>query len=498
MSVLVYWNKLSPEQQSLIGKLLLISPKQSFHDIKKNKWKKWPNKNETNDDDEKSTTVMMHDYDPKTDIIKLPYKFSQILLGENLNLYKPLYNNIFNFNFSLLDNQIDLYNNAWTYLLKHNTLNFCPFTGSGKTAMAIKMTADLSKFQTVGVNLVIMTMTSLLPQWRDSIKQFTDAIPYIVDSPKFQPPINCNFLITTPGMIIHIPEIWRYQIGVLIIDEAHTMCSTSRVNSLLYTQPKYVIACTATFERDNEMHKMIETITGPDRLELLSKNPFKVYKINTGCNMPIPQNKFGENDWNQLINMLANDEYRNNLILEFVKMYHTKHKMLVFTLRKEHAKFLNNKTIEMGIKSDFMVGNKKNYNDSNVLYGSIQKLGTGFDEKMKCLDFNGIRIDYLFLTFSIKSLPTLKQVSGRVTSRAEYPNIGYLVDDNHISEGHFKKGAAWFSSANGTIHEINTLKHIENIKNKELSNTRKDKLSIEYRQAIEMKKELELHKLKNY
>jgi len=494
MSTLVYWNQLTPEQQSIIGKFLVIKPKQSYHDIKKNKWKKWAKKDQ-DQDDEKGKTVMMYCYDTTTDIIKLPYKFSEKLLGKNLNIHKSLYNNVFNFNASLFDNQIDLYNDAWNYLIKNNTLNFCPFTGSGKTAMAIKMTADLSKFQNVGVNLVIMTITSLLPQWADSIKQFTDAIPYIVDSAKFQPPTNCNYLITTPGMIVHIPQIWRYQIGVLIIDEAHTMCSLSRVNALLYTQPKYVIACTATFERDDEMHAIIESITGTDKTELLSKNPFKVFKINTGCDMPIPENKFGENDWTQLVNMLANDEYRNNLILEFVKINHDKHKMIIFTLRQEHAKFLNSKTLEMGIKSDFMVGNKKNYNDSNVLYGSIQKLGTGFDEKMKCLDFNGIRIDYLLLCFSIKSLPTLKQVSGRVTSRAKYPNIGYLVDDNHISEGHFKKGAKWFTSANGTIEEINTHRHIENMKNKQISgNKQGNNNTLAYKQALEMKKQMEIRK----
>ena len=493
MSVRLYWNKLKPEQQDAITKLLVIPPKESFFDIKRKGWKKKFKKysdddGTENDGEDESKTVIFYLYDPQTDIIRVPYKFTEKLLNYNVNNDISLYNNPFNFNGQLFENQLKLYNDAWTYLLANKTLNFCPYTGSGKTAMAIKMSSDLSKFQNVGIILIMMTITSLLEQWYKSIKDFTDAIPYIIDKPSFNPPLCCNVFITTPGMSKYIPESLRSQVGVFIIDEAHTFCSISRVEALLSFQPKYVIACTATFEKDNEMHKMIEAITGTDRIELIPEKPFTVYRINTGCNQEVPKNKFGDCDWNELVNMMCKDEYRNGLILEYVKMYSSTNKILIMSLRQEHVKLLHKKTIEMGIASDFMTGNKKNYHDSNVLFGSIQKLGTGFDEAAKCPDFNGVRIDRLLLCFTIKSLPTLKQVEGRILYRSEFPTIDCLIDDNYKAIEHFKKMEKHFLSITGTVVEVNTPKHLENQKNKVSPVGNVD--TVAYKQALELKNKM--------
>ncbi len=477
MSIEVVWNKLTVAQQSLIKNYLVITPKESFFDMKRKKWKKkYKNDDDDDDDDEESNkSVTFYSYNHLTDIIKLPYKFAEkLLLSDGSStpdlskiVNKQLIHIPFTFNVPLLDNQVDLYTDAWNYLIKNRTLNFCPYTGSGKTAMAIKMCAELTQYGNMGIPLAMMTITDLLPQWDSSIKMFTNAIPYIVNSPNFKPPQGCNFLISTPGMTKYIPEEWRSQIGILILDEAHKLCSISRSEALLFTQPKYIIACTATFERDDGMHTMIEVITGVDRIELISKKPYLIYKLNTGCNMELPKNRFGDTDWNALVNMLCGNEYRNNLILELVKSNIKEHKILVMTLRQAHVKLLYQKTVEMGIDSDYMTGNKKKYHDSNVLYGSIQKLGTGFDEKTKCADFNNIRISLLILCISIKALAALKQVLGRVI-RANFPNMIYLVD-NTKSESHFNGTIKWFKESNGTIIEQNTHKHLENLKNDPIS-----------------------------
>lgn len=490
MSVQLNWTALGPEKQGVVLKYLKIEPKPTFFDLKRKKWKKKPT-NDTDVDTDKGKGVDFYRYDPVSDLIRIPYKFAELVIGYN-NDKKIFNNNEYIFKSQLFDNQVDLYNDAWNHLIQNKAVNFCPFTSSGKTAMAIKMTADLSKFKNVGINLAIMTNTALLPQWSSSVKEFTTAIPYIVDSSKFNPPQGCNFLITTPGMCCHIPDLWKYNIGVLILDEAHTLCSASRVDALLAVQPKYVIACTATFERDDGMHAMIEAITGFDKIIKISKKPFNVYRINTGCDVQIPRNRFNDPDWNALVGLLCSDEYRNGLILDFVKMNAVHHKILVLTQRKEHVISLCKRTNEMGIRSDLMTGNKKKYNDSQVLYGTVKKLGTGFDEKAACQDFNGIRIGLLIICISIKSLACLEQVAGRAF-RADFPNILYFIDDNPIMERHFEKGVKWFISRNGTIHDMNTLRYEENLKNKgqSVSHDVKKGPDIAMQQILQLKKEIE-------
>ena len=485
MSVRILLSKLKQEQRDILIDILTINPKLSYFEFKRNKWKK---DTDDDDDEEYNKTVQFYHYDQTSDILRLPYKFSHVFFKKNYNIDKIFLNMPFNFNAPLYEEQIDLYNEGLNYLLKNYTLNFCPYTGSGKTVMAIKMMSDLSKMQNIGIILILVTSTGLLSQWANSIKKYTGCDSYIITSPKFNPTQRINFIISTTGMAKHIPENWRQNIGALVLDEAHTFCAPSRVEAMLLTEPKYVIACTATFERDNGMHAVVEALTGCDRVFRISKKPFNVIKLNTGCDEEIPKTRFGDPDWVGLVKKLCANEERNNLIIDLVKLYHKTQKILVLSRRKNHVIDLYNRTKDLKISCDYMTGNKKTYNDSNVLYGTVEKLGTGFDEEAKCEDYNGIRIDLLIITISISSLSLLEQVAGRVF-RATFPNIIYLIDYNEKSEKHFEKGNKWFISRNGKVSEYFTTKAIEIIRLRgAISNRSNDAIAIKQARALQQSK----------
>jgi len=261
--------------------------------------------------------------------------------------------------------------------------------------------------------------------------------------------------------IHYITQDWLNVIGTLVIDESHTFCSNSRVPALLATSPLYCITCSATPIRDDGMHVMIEAISGTDRIIKISQKPFNVIRYNTGFDPEMPVNYDGMPNWNKLVTMMCEDPERNNLIIELVKAHVNKDKILILTTRKEHVLLLHGLISALGIKCDYMTGTKKTYSDSNVLVGTIKKIGTGFDEESACADYNGIRIARLILVVSIKSVALLEQVAGRVF-RSQFPEIDYLVDDNNISDKHFKKSRNWFESRKGNINVMNTQKYINN------------------------------------
>ncbi|GAG77337.1 unnamed protein product, partial [marine sediment metagenome] len=185
----------------------------------------------------------------------------------------------------------------------------------------------------------------------------------------------------------------------------------------------------------------------------ISEKPFNVYKYHTGVEVPIVLNRQGNSDWSKLTSMLCQDQQRNDQIVRLVSRNSTS-KILILTWRHEnHVIPLVQMLKDNGENVDYMAGTKKKYSDSRILIGTISKIGTGFDEKAACDDFNGIRINLLILVGSIKNVELLEQVAGRCF-RADFPSIIHFVDDMKIIQNHWKEAKKWYESRNGTINEF--------------------------------------------
>ena len=107
----------------------------------------------------------------------------------------------------------------------------------------------------------------------------------------------------------------------------------------------------------------------------------------------------------------------------------------------------------LNVKTDFMMGTKKTYSDSQVLIGTVSKVGTGFDEKSMCPDFGGKRSDLLIYCSSTKKAGLMEQNVGRVM-RAECPSVIHLVDDNPSIKRHWTESKKWYVSRGATITEM--------------------------------------------
>ena len=116
----------------------------------------------------------------------------------------------------------------------------------------------------------------------------------------------------------------RDAVGFLIIDEAHAFCTPTHVGCLLAFHPKYILAETATLERDDKMELMIYAICGSHGVFRELDKPFSVVKVITNTKPVRKQNRVGGVDWHSLVQSTLFDERRNQIILDLVTTNHDK------------------------------------------------------------------------------------------------------------------------------------------------------------------------------
>ena len=236
------------------------------------------------------------------------------------------------------------------------------------------------------------------------------------------------------------------------------LCTPSSVKTLLPSEiePKYMIAETATLERNDGMHTMAQTIVGMHGIFKISDKPYKVYRINTDVMVEETSGKRGL-DFTDLIKKLAADNLYNYVILNIIKT-NLQHKYIILTRLAEHANNLCTWLRAMGISADTLVGSKNNYNDSKVLIGTIGKISTGFDEENACPNYEGIRSNVLIITPSVKEYQLFEQSRGRVM-RSNNPIVVWISPKNKVINNHFYGLKNWISETNG---EIITQKFVDN------------------------------------
>lgn len=343
-----------------------------------------------------------------------------------------------------ITDQVSVVKEAEKQLKKYGTTTLALPPGFGKTVCGAHLAMGLKL-----LTLVLHPRTVLNKSWATTFADFTNASCWVVGT---DPPPDFQVIICVDGSLSKVPKEILDQVGTLILDEAHMLCTPSRVGTLLSVHPRYIIAETATLEREDEMHAMIYALCGCHNIQRISTKAFDVYPIRTGIVPPMEkQARTGRVDWAKLQEFLMNHEERNQLICELV-LNNIERKILILTWRKEHALKLVDLLSSAGVKVDYMVGTKSSYEDSQVLIGTVGKIGTGFDEKTFCETFNGIHIDLLIMTASTRSMTLLYQSYGRAM-RSDFPAVFHIVDKCSISQNHWYEARKWYSDHNGKINQ---------------------------------------------
>jgi len=435
MSVALTLSSLTPEIRSKIANELNLVSKNNFYI----KGKPWLNQNT-------KPPLQLYVKFPANDSIRLPYYYcNKNILGYKANFSRSYPPANFSFNAQLRDYQIPIIQEATNHLNEYGCTTLNIYTGSGKTVLMAKLMTD-SKL----LGIVVYGSTVLGNQWKSTFDDMTDAQTWVVGDE--QPPDKVGVIICMYTRIQQIPSYLLESIGFLAIDEAHTFCTPDHYSKLLLLQPKYVVAATATLERADKLHDAIKYMCGEHKIYRRSSKPFHVYKYLTGINVPIKNNKMGQTDWTALQRDILMHPDRNEIIFSLINK-NPQEKILILTRLVDHVKYLYDTLVKYGYSVDYMAGNKKKYNDSRILIGTVSKIGTGFDEKAACADFGGERIGLLLLVCSIKDVACLEQVAGRVF-RADFPKIIHFVDEvGIIKDKHWPIANRWYKSRNGLIYE---------------------------------------------
>ena len=365
----------------------------------------------------------------------------------------------------LRDYQVEPYKEAKKYIKKFKTVTLEFYPSFGKTFFGSVFSWYLNAYTVILVHREtiadawVKTYRAFLDVKEDQIVMVDKNICKKKRGQKKSGAERGKIFICMEQRWKYIPEEVRKKIKLVVIDEAHTFCAPSKVKPLLFLEPEYVIALTATTERvDDGLETMIELICGDHSVIKDNDKPFKFYVINTGLKFELDgdKNKFGE-----LLEKQTKSKERNKIIFDLIKR-HSHFKTMFVGKRKEHCTMMMNTLPEMGLECSALFGSIKKCESKNILVGTDSKMGTGFDEANACLNYDGDPSELLIVGHSYKKRSTFIQVIGR-SWRAKNPKVVVFTDNNRIVQNHIRNMKIWAEEVMGQVIVIKA-KDIEKLK----------------------------------
>jgi superfamily II DNA or RNA helicase len=437
MAVRVKLDLLSEQQKETIRKLLYFQPKRTNFVANKFSYVE-------------KDPVLSYIIDKPNNEIILPYFFANILFQKNLNSERAFPPGNFEFKGQLRENQIGPVNEALKQLDEFGTTMLSLPTGFGKSICSSYL-ASKCLSNCGGLVLVITPRETIQMGFEETFKKETTAGVWIVEN-NIKIPQQCNVILSLNTRVCKIPKEILNMISILILDELHMLLTAGNVPYLLATQPKYIIGCSATLKRPDEMERIAYSILGTHQVVVKNEKRFNVYKINTGIDTELVKNKQGTTDFSALVKELAFNPKRNTIIVDLVLANKT-NKFMILSWSKAHISLLLDIFKKMGESVEYLAGTKSTYIDSRILLGTLGKVSTGFDAKNVAINWDGLNIDTLIMTCSTKSYNLHIQSIGR-GFRSESPSIIHIVDEDKISKSHWSVCKKTYSSLNCQIHEI--------------------------------------------
>jgi superfamily II DNA or RNA helicase len=450
MSTLIPISSLSEAQLKQIENMLSIVPIDKEEEERK-KWNKMASSKIPSKPKE-IIPMFQIDYMDGAPYIRVPFRFGSAFLNKLANRDPEQAKNYtrvdFDFKAKLRDAQIPVAEEAFKQLVSTATTHLDLPTGFGKTLLSLYL-AGLTK----GIIAVNITIQALTDSW---VSTFLKCYPDMKDRMwvvgENEMPKDPVFILFMYTRYEKIPSELRKKISCLIIDEAHLHCTVGKVPALLSIIPRYIIACTATMERNDGLENMMYTLVGTHNVERLSENHFTLIKLKTGLKIEEERGMFGLN-YSKFVNEQADSLERNMMAVNIVNGNRHR-KFMILTKTKEHVTNLENLFKHYGMPCTTYFGNKKSYKDEKILIASLAKCAVGFDAATASDEFDGINADVLILMTTIKKEPLMKQTIGRVVGRAIDPTVVYLIDNNSTQTKHFNCTKSMIERCKGSIKTI--------------------------------------------
>lgn len=338
---------------------------------------------------------------------------------------------------------------ALNILLTSKSVMISCYTGFGKTVTAINMATKI-KFKT----LISVPKKALLKQWETEIATFVPAATVqIIDPSKIsnlEPNTIPDFCIINSCNIHKLPETFRKEYGLVIVDEAHLQMTERLSENLLCLTPRYLVGITATPYREDGYNVLFNLFFGSEKVVYSLNKKHIVYKVKTGF-VPDAKKTMGPNyqskiDWNGILDEQSKDVKRNKIIVDIVLRFKER-VFLILVKRVEHGNYLLKQLEQHGESVTSLLGKQQVFDKgARILIGTNSKIGTGFDHP---------RLDTLLCACDMVAYYI--QFIGRVMRRKDVePVIFDLVDSHPTLVRHFKNREKVYLKHGGEILKYST------------------------------------------
>lgn len=319
--------------------------------------------------------------------------------------------------------------------------------GKGKTIMSIMLAAKLS-FKTC-----ILLPIDLSEQWYQEVCRTTEGARVWWVGGNAPIPDDPQVIVAYRERVGRIPAALRAQVGFLILDEAHRLCTKTGMEAVLEFTPKYTLACTATFERYTDgLHKIMEAVVGLDKVSPAHDDlDFTVFQYHTGLKPVRISNSVGTPDWTTLTQSVMYNPALNEMAADLAQLLVRYGRKTMFLTREtQHVKDLEKLFRARGIPCEQRSRTKKSYPDTPILISNTQLSGTGFDEASYCLNFNKLRIQVVVVMMSIADVQLLEQTCGRAF-RHPSPVMIWMHHTDTIFDNHWRSARRWALKNNAKV-----------------------------------------------
>jgi superfamily II DNA or RNA helicase len=419
MSIAVSLEDLDEKEKENITKELTISSKADFTGYTKG--------------------VEIYPYSVEDDIVYIPFYYGTQKFKQYPNDGYEFSQTNLNFIGTLRDYQIEVVTEAIQNLNKTRCTFLSMATGKGKTLTSIYLASRLKVKA-----CVLLFRVNLFEQWEASIKKVLPrARIQTLDS---REPIDstADFYLINPINVMKRSRDDFNDIGLLIADEAHALCSEKLSKAFLHFTPKWCIGLSATPERSDELHKIIELHFGVTQINVPMYVEHDYYRFDTRLVPEIKRNMRGDTDWNSVLQFQAEHSERNFWIVRLCLLFKDRN-ILILCKRKSQTETLCKMLQDEKESVDYTTGTKKKFDkDARILVTTFSKSGVGFDHP---------KLDMMIVASDVEEM--FEQYFGRCVRREDVvPIFVDLVDSLKSLERHYGTRKAYSKSVGGRIKDF--------------------------------------------
>jgi superfamily II DNA or RNA helicase len=318
---------------------------------------------------------------------------------------------------------------------KHGSCVMALHVGWGKSIFAVYVT-HLLKYKC----LVIVNRLVLLNQWKDTINTVCPNATICVVNKKTKWDPNADFYLVNAINVSKFPYGYFSTIGTIIVDELHLVCAKTLFTSLQYITPRYLLGLSATPYRPDGLDRIIDTYFGPNRIEQPLQRLHYVKPIYTNIQPAYTLEPTGRINWNSLLVSQAENDDRNNLIVDIV-LENPQQVFLILCKRINQGMILYNKLLDKKEHVTHMLESSEYDSEARVLIATTQKCGVGFSHN---------RLTALIMACDVEEY--FIQYLGRVfRTETVIPTVWDIVDDHPVLKKHFRSRLKVYKQVGGQI-----------------------------------------------